>query len=141
MKINYRLANGKTAEVEVTEAQAAAIKKETQRFENNETKHKLRRARETSLDYLTDEFDWEQADEAVNVEEQVIREDEADRVRWAIARLTEKQQLLVWLCFFEGKEFQEVAEILGVSKAAVSQQFKTIYAALKKYLENLRKEP
>lgn len=123
-------------EIELTEAQAKIIIKAKQKFENNETKFKVRKLKETSLDQLIEDYDWEQADESMNVEESVICEEEAERVRRAVACLTEKQQLLVRLCYYEGKEFQEVATILGISKSAVTQQFKTIYGQLKRILEN-----
>lgn len=135
-KIKYRLANGKTIEVEVTEEQAEVITKTVKKSENNDYKHFVRKTRETSLEHLNDEYGWEPQDDTVDVQREVIRLDEAQRLRRAVACLTDKQQLLVRLCYFEGKEFQEVAEMLGVSKAAVSQQFKTIYGQLKRILEN-----
>ena len=130
MRKQYTGTNGKTFTVEVTAEQAEVMIDIDRKFDSNERKFRARATKEASLDYLSDEYEWEPQDNTVDVQQEVEREDEAERVRRAVACLNEKQQLIVRLCYYEGKEHQEVAAILGVSKAAVSQQFKTIYVGL-----------
>ena len=137
MKINYRLANGKTVEVEVTESQAEVIIKTKQKSENNETKHKLRKAKgEASLDYLFDEYEWEAADSRVDVQGEVERQEESERTERAVGCLTDKQQAVIRLHFYDGYKFAEIAELLGISKAAVTKHKDAALQALRKILKN-----
>ena len=136
MKVNYELADGQVVEVEVTEAQAAALGLMKTKQESYERKFKRRTLRETSLERLSDEYEWEPADESVNVQAAVEQGYEAERMGRAIACLTDKQQRIVRLYFYEGYRFREIAEIMGVSKSTVSRHYEYAKAALEKILKN-----
>ena len=53
----------------------------------------------------------------------------------AIAQLTERQQEMVRMVYFEGMSQDEVAKHFGITKAAVSNAMQRIYTTLKKFLE------
>jgi len=134
MTINYKFANGKTVEVEVTAEQAEVIVDINRKFDSNERKFKMRKAKETSIDYLSDEYEWELTDETVDVQGSVEREDDAERVRQAVACLDAKQQEVVRLYFYEGKTTREIAAIFGIHHSNAARQIETIKRTLKKLL-------
>ena len=136
MKTDYKLARGKTVEVEVTAEQAVVIAKIVKKSENNDYKHLVRKTRETSLEYLSDEHDWEPQDGTTDVQREVEREDDAERMKRAIDCLTEKQQTIIRLHFYDGYQFVEIAEIMGISKSTVSRHFDAAKKALEKILKN-----
>ena len=133
-KIQYRLASGKTVEVEVTEEQAEVIIKTKRKFENNETKFKLRKLRETSLEQIRDDYDWEQADDTIDVQGEFERTETAEEVRQAVETLNAKQRELVRLYFYEEKTQVEIAAIFGVDQSCIAKQIKTVCGKLKKLL-------
>lgn len=49
-------------------------------------------------------------------------------------RITPKRQELIYNVFFLGKTFRAIAKEKGLSKSAISQQMKTVYKHLRKYL-------
>jgi RNA polymerase sigma factor (sigma-70 family) len=134
MQIQYTLASGRTVEVEVTDAQAEVIVRTIRKSENNDTKFKLRKARETSLDYITDEYGWEQPDGTVDIVRDFERAEEAEQVREAVATLNAKQRELVRLYFYEEKTVREIAAIFGINHSNVVRQIEVIKKALKKLL-------
>jgi RNA polymerase sigma factor for flagellar operon FliA len=138
MKDNYVLANGKAVEVEVTPGQAQALKRMKTEQESYERKFKRRNSRETSLEHLNDEYEWEPADETVDVFEAVVQRLEAERVREAVATLSEKQREIVRLYFYEGKTVREIALVFSISHQAVSKQLAAIILGLKNKLEFFR---
>ena len=54
----------------------------------------------------------------------------------AILQLTERQQQLVKMVYFNEMSQDEVAEYFGVTKSSISNAMQRIYATLKKFLEN-----
>lgn len=88
-----------------------------------------------SLDASVDNgHDFE--DESVNLMADLIRSEMKDAVEDAISRLMPKQQWIVRQVYFCNRKMSDVAEELCVSKSALSHQFESIYAKLKKYLKN-----
>lgn len=81
MKIKWEIRNGKFIELEVTDKQAEVLVELKRQGESHERKFKRRTTKETSLDYLYDEFEWEAPDEITDVQGEVEREDTADKVR------------------------------------------------------------
>lgn len=134
MKISYRLRNGKTIEVEVTEAQAEVLVELNRQTESHERKFKRRTLRETSLDHLNDEYEWEPTDETVDVQGVVERGEDAELVRQAVACLNAKQREVVRLYFYESKTQVEIAAIFGVDQSCIARQIKTVCEKLKKLL-------
>ena len=53
----------------------------------------------------------------------------------AIAQLTERQQEMVRMVYFEGMSQDEVAKHFGIAKSSVSEAMQRIYASLKRFLE------
>ena len=70
------------------------------------------------------------------VDEEVIRHVEVEQFKQLLpqllARLSEKEKMVLELKFFEGKKGVEIAEVLGVTKGRVSQLINTACAKLKK---------
>lgn len=135
-KINYKLSKGKFVELEISKKKAEALRSINRDTESHERKFKRRTLRETSLNYLHDKYEWEPADESVDVQIAFEREETKVAVREAIMKLTEKQRYLVHMRFYEDKSFSEIAQIFGVSKSAITQQFQTISKKLKSYLKD-----
>lgn len=67
--------------------------------------------------------------------ERETQEEEYANLRAAIATLTPRQQEMVRMIYFEGKSQEELCEIFGITKSAVSHAMERIYAALRKILE------
>lgn len=63
------------------------------------------------------------------------REERAEKLRSAIARLSERQQYLIKAIFFKGKTQIDIALEIGVSKQAVSNAIRRALTSLKKILE------
>ena len=133
MKKHYTFANGKIAELEVNSAVAEALA-DFKREDENEARNKRRR-NEISLDELYDETEWEPTDTTVDIEADYIAQEEKDTLLAAVSGLTEKQQRLIRLYYYEEKTSYEIAVILGISQSAVIQQLATIKTALKKYFD------
>ena len=70
------------------------------------------------------------------VDEEVIRHVEVEQFKQLLpqllAHLSEKEQVVLALKFFEGKTVVEIAEVLGVTKGRVSQLINTACAKLQK---------
>ena len=132
--IKYKLADGNIVDVEVTEELADALAEMNRQDESHERKFKRRALRETSLDYLSEEFEWEPADNSVNVQDELERKEDSEWVRRAIACLDAQQQKIVRLYFYEGKTTREIAEILGIHHSTAARQIEEIKKEIKKYL-------
>ena len=135
MKTPYKFYNGKTAELEVNSAVAEALAGFKRQDDNEERKNRWRN--EISLDALYDETEWEPTDETVNIEAGYIAQEETGLLQTAIAGLSEKQQRLIRLYYYEEKTVTEIAAIFGIHHSNIVRQLETIKNALKKYLEKL----
>jgi len=129
-----KIANGIIIEIKVSAEQAEVMVDLNRKLESHERKFKRRTLKETSLEYLKDEYEWEPTDESTDVQGEVEREYDAERVRQAVACLNSKQREIVRLYFYEGKTEREIAEIFGVDGAGIHRQISTIKKALKKLL-------
>ena len=92
-----------------------------------------------SYDMLTtDEFSGEdiliveQADVCDTVVESIM----TDKLRKAILKLTDEEQLLIYRHYYAGISGTDLAEIYGVSQQAISKRIAKIRAKLKNLLEN-----
>ena len=56
------------------------------------------------------------------------------RLTEAIKYLSDKQKSLIKAVYFDGMSVSDYAKHMGISQSAVSQQLKTIYKKLKKFL-------
>lgn len=73
---------------------------------------------------------------SLSSEEAYFKELERMKVKDAIRNLTEEQQELIQLIYYEGLTQKEAADKLGVSKQAVFSRLQRIYDKLRKYLKN-----
>ena len=78
-------------------------------------------------------------DKAIDLETAYIEDEERtstqERLHKAILQLTPRQQEMVRMIFFEGKNQDDLAKYYGVGKQAISNAMQRIYAMLKKILE------
>lgn len=101
-------------------------------------KRKRRLAYFMSLEFL-DALNPSPADSAPDPQ-QALEKDESEKfVRQAIQKLPKRQRLALLLSRYEGKSYQEIAEVMSCSVPAVESCLhhakKNLAAALKKYLE------
>jgi len=136
MKKDYTMANGKTVEVEVT-AQIGEILVTFKREDDNASR-KARWRNEASIEAMNEETGWEPTDTTVDIEADYDEREEKETLAAAVEGLSEQQQRLVRLRYYEEMTVEEIGRFLGVSKQAVSKQLATIHKALKKYFEGDR---
>lgn len=129
MKIKYEFVDG-DVELEVSDEWASVLS-ELDRLERNNDKKERRR--HYSLEACT----YEGADYAVEDKGiSALFEDlgDAERLNEALTHLSSKQQALIRAIYFEGISVSKYADIMGISQPAISQQLKTVYKKLKKFL-------
>lgn len=129
VKIIYRFADGHVEEVEVEQEIAEALK-ELDRQECNITQKETRR--HVTFD-VSEELSW------LAVEDQRLTQvlegaTEVTRLHAAISKLSTRQQTLIRELFFHRKTQATIADRLGISQQAVSDQLSTIIKKLKKLL-------
>lgn len=86
----------------------------------------------------TDEFNGEDiliADQP-DVCDTVVESIMTDKLRKAILKLTDEEQLLIYRHYYAGISGTDLAEIYGVSQQAISKRIAKIRAKLKNLLEN-----
>jgi len=101
-------------------------------------KRKRRLASFLNLEFL-DAFHPAHADSAPDPQ-QALEQDESEKLlRQAIQKLPSRQRLALILSRYEGKSYQEIAEVMACSipavEACLHHAKKNLAAALKKYLE------
>lgn len=133
MKQTYTLSDGKTVEIEIS-AEIAATLADFIREDKNEAR-KYRRRNEVSIEALKEESGWEPTDTAADIETRLIADEEKQSLLSAVARLSDKQQRLIRLRYYDDKTEYEMAAILGINQSNVHRQLKTIHNALRKLFE------
>lgn len=129
MKIKYEFAT-ETVEIDVEE-QWANIVLDLDRQDFNVDRKETRR--HCSLEaYNLDDSLLPSDEDLVG---DVIRNQENERLYWAIGMLTPEQQDLVKAIFFEGVSVSDYAASHGVSQPAISQKKETAIKKLKKLLK------
>ena len=129
--IKYKFADGTTNEVEVTEEIYLIHLELLQQEKRN---HWRETRRHTSLYYFTDmgiDFEDKQTESPLEL---YIRKENIASVRKAMSYLTDKRRELIKLAYFQEMSFRAIAKEKGLSKSAISQQMKTVYKHLRKYL-------
>ena len=129
VNIKYRFADGHIEELEVEQEIAEALK-ELDRQEYNNTQKETRR--HVTFD-VSEELSW------LAVEDQRLTQVldgaiEEIRLHAAISELSTRQQTLIRNLFFHRKTQNAIADQLGISQQAVSDQLSTIIKNLKKLL-------
>ena len=129
-KITYTFADGKTAEIEVTEAFKKEYRKLDEDYKKNEAKFRWRqRKKDTSLDKLQAEKGLDLQDGAASVDEQVS---DSEFVAKFMKLLTGQQAIVFQKIYIEDKTMRSVAEEMGVRLRAVQKHILWIQ---KKYLK------
>lgn len=129
MKIKYEFADG-DVEVDVPN-EWASILVELDRLERNNDKKERRRH------YSLDACVYEgivYASEDKNLTAIFETDSKFGRLTEAIKYLSDKQKSLIKAVYFDGMSVSDYAKHMGISQSAVSQQLKTIYKKLKKFL-------
>ena len=129
--IKYTFADGTTSTVEVSDELHTVHLEIVQQEKRN---HWRETRRHTSLQYLMEngiDFEDKRTDSPL---ESYIRRENIASIRKAIYMLTPKRQELIYNVFFHGKTYSAIAREQGVCKSAVSQQMKTVYKHLRKFL-------
>jgi RNA polymerase sigma-70 factor, ECF subfamily len=73
-------------------------------------------------------------------EEAVLQQQQQVRVRWALAQLTEDQQQVLSLKFFEGMDNEQVAQIMQKTVGAVKSLQHRGLASLERFLEQAERQ-
>ena len=129
--IRYRLSDGHTEEIEVSEAFAAeyaAMERREKQIERKETR------RHQSLDKSL-ESGFDVVDTRVNIQAEAERNEDAIRIHNAIQSLTEKQRLVFLRHAEDELTFREIGEELGVGTQAVWEHYTAAVKKLKKILK------
>ena len=131
MKVWYRLADDRFAEIEVSGEVAkllADYKREDENFERNIT-----RRCDVSLNKLN-ELGFEPEDQSVDVLAEVLRRETKNELLKAMGYLSKKQQRLITLYYYEEKTEAEIAKEFGVHQSCINRQLKTILKKIKNIL-------
>lgn len=91
--------------------------------------------REDSYERLTEQ-DIQFLDEEEKVEDQVMQKIECEMLHKALSLLSEKEERLICLLFFEERTEREVADMMGIYHNAVHKQKKRILQKLKNIMED-----
>ena len=129
--IRYRLSDGHTEEIEVSEALAAeyaAMERREKQIERKETR------RHQSLDKSL-ESGFDVVDTRVDIQSEAERNEDAIRIHNAIQSLTEKQRLVFLRHAEDELTFREIGEELGVGTQAVWEHYTAAIKKLKKCLK------
>ncbi len=129
--IRYRLSDGHTEEIEVSEALAAeyaAMERREKQIERKETR------RHQSLDKSL-ESGFDVVDTRVDIQSEAERNEDAIRIHNAIQSLTEKQRLVFLRHAEDELTFREIGEELGVGTQAVWEHYTAAIKKLKKFLK------
>ena len=129
VNITYRFVDGHIGELEVEQEVAEALK-ELDRQEYNNTQKETRR--HVTFD-VSKELSWLAVDDQ-RLTRVLDGATEETRLHAAISELSTRQQTLIRELFFHRKTQAAIAEQLGISQQAVSDQLSTIIKKLKKLL-------
>ena len=129
VNIKYRFADGHIEELEVEQEIAEALN-ELDRKEYNNTQKETRR--HVSFD-VSEELSWLAVDDQ-RLARVLDGATEETRLHAAISKLSTRQQTLIRELFFHRKTQAAIAEQLGISQQAVSDQLSTIIKKMKKLL-------
>ena len=91
-------------------------------------------SREDSYERLI-ELDIQFLDDGENVEDQVFQKIQSEMIHKALSFLSDEEEKLIRLLFFEERTEREVAEAMGIYRNAVHKQKKRILHKLKNILK------
>ena len=133
MKIKYEFVDG-TKEIEVDEEIYKASEEINEQIKRNDRRETRRHISTNKGDY-----EYEQADESADIEQQIIEKEELDHRRKQLEKLNNllpqlntEQQKLIRSVFFIGIPLKELAKQHGTSYQAIQNRLKKILAKLRK---------
>jgi RNA polymerase sigma-70 factor (ECF subfamily) len=71
--------------------------------------------------------------------EDMLRDEQEERVQQVVAQLPEEQRIVVVLRYTEGLSYEEIAELLGCRRGTVASRLNRAHKALERRLSSLRK--
>ena len=113
------------------------LKAEQTIIDQNAQQIKTIPSREDSYERLI-ELDIQFLDDGEKVEDQVIQKIQCEMLHKALSFLSEEEEKLIRLLFFEERTEREVAEAMGIYRNAVHKQKKRILQKLKNILKNFQ---
>ena len=131
MKIQYSYCDGQSISIEVEDGLGEIII-QLEKDEYNGNRRETRRHESYSDD--NDKRDT-LVDPEADVEADVIRSAENNRLYQAIQALQPQQQELVQQIYFENRKITDIAQAQGVTEGAVRGRLRKIHIRLKKLLE------
>jgi RNA polymerase sigma-70 factor (ECF subfamily) len=69
----------------------------------------------------------------------LLREEQEERVQQVVAQLPEEQRIVVVLRYTEGRSYEEIADLLGCRRGTVASRLNRAHKALERRLSHLRK--
>lgn len=131
MKIQYSYCDGQSFNIEVEDSLGEVII-QLERNEYNANRRETRRHESYSDD--NDKMDT-LVDLSTDVETDVLRNADYNRLYQAVQTLQPQQQELVHHVYFENRKIADVAREQGVTEGAVRDRLRKIHIHLKKLLE------
>ena len=131
MKIQYSYCNGQSISIEVEDSLGEIII-QLEKDEYNGNRRETRRHESYSDD--NDKQDI-LVDPAVDIEADIIRSADNNRLYQAIQALQPQQQELVQQVYFENRKISDIALKQGVTEGAVRDRLRKIHERLKKLIE------
>lgn len=113
------------------------LKSEQIIIDQEEQQIRLIPSREDSYERLL-ELDVQFLDDGEKVEDQVIQKIQCEMIHKALSFLSEEEEKLIRLLFFEERTEREVAEAMGIYRNAVHKQKKRILHKLKNILKKFQ---
>jgi RNA polymerase sigma-70 factor (ECF subfamily) len=68
----------------------------------------------------------------------LLREEQSERVQQVVAQLPEEQRIVVVLRYTEGRSYEEIADLLGCRRGTVASRLNRAHKALERRLSHLR---
>jgi RNA polymerase sigma-70 factor (ECF subfamily) len=96
--------------------------------------HRRRRRFLPMLEEVLDGF-RETRESALN---ELLREEQEERVQQVVAQLPEEQRIVVVLRYTEGLSYEEIADVLGCRRGTVASRLNRAHKALERRLSHLR---
>ena len=70
---------------------------------------------------------------------ELLREEQEERVQQVVAQLPEEQRIVVVLRYTEGRSYEEIADLLGCRRGTVASRLNRAHKTLERRLSHLRK--
>ena len=130
MKIRYEFTNGEISEIEVDESLGELLVELDRQAYNND--HKETR-RHTSLDGM--EYEGALFASPDDPAAELVRKEDAARLRQAMEALSPAQRELVLKVYFEGRSYASIAREEKVDESAIRDRIRRIHKKMKNFLK------